>query len=666
MSYGLKQSQLIIKPLADATKGAIEFNRDVTGNPTDNVILQDVYLGDNETMVYNPNTGLVTGVVSHFKTAFINGQDTNNSEYAVVASTLDGTSTPTTFTPSYFQVGQFAVTSGTLTDFGLGGTAEVSISAGQSLGHIDLLDNFVVMHPQSASIPGVAPKDMGLVFSKNADSSAAFYLDHTNGQFYLHNIAHADSKLDLHDLSVTSGTLSLATLNVGALNINGTPVTGGIDHFVDLTDVNVSLVDGEFVVYNADTEVFTNRSVSSTYRLDLKDILTVPSFDLKDTISGSSTGALTDKGSFHDYSIPAFTDLETNYIVTTTNSNYRIELPLLSTMSSRRSSKITINNDGPNPLEVLTSGSDVFQSGKNKVTLYSQDSVTFIVDGDGSGEGGVPTYKMISSKYRDALISLNVTGVVGLEATYDITSYLDHNYVTDTLADPNGLAINSGYYLYAIPEFYEQHLNVLVNTSVAPVGVQLPSVGGVSPLNENQTITIKATGSANIGVITFAGEHFEDVSGALTLRPGDSITVQKSIYGTGNWKVVSSYRNSLSQYVELSNDGDWLLDGSSVVAGTTLDLGETSIYDPAFTQEEAIFVLTDDTGSAGDLTITLFSAAVVPSGFKVIVKRANATRLLTIDGATTQLIDGETTIELPLQYSSVTLVSNGVNAWHIL
>ena len=556
MSYGLKQSQIIIKPLADATKGAIEFNRDVTGNPEDNVILQDIYLGDNETMVYNPNTGLVTGVISHFKTAFINGELTSNSEYAVVASTLDGTSTPSTFTPSYLQVGHFAVTSGTLTDYGVGGTVDVGISAGDSLGHVDLLDNFVVMHPQHASIPGATKKDMGLLFSKNADSSAAFYLDHTNGEFYLHNIAHTDQKIDIHDLSGTTGTLTLATLNVGALNISGSaisldslsdvdvsstpPSTGQVLKYngstwvndtdnsgggalADLTDVAVGNVkNGEFLVYSGSPDnEWQHVGVISTTRLTFSSGL----FSGIDTVGVAFNGTL--GGAGDTYTLSAFNDLEATFLITSTSSSYNVVLPSLASMDAYRSQKIVFTNTGSTSFNITTDGSgDTYEDGTTTFTLKRGETVTFLVDG-----------------------------------------------------------VNDTPYL----AFYRIYSAMRV----------------MSPVYEKWTYT--------------GGTFTSSLTGAT-------------------------------------------------VAGHTITLSATdlSTFDLLYLAKtlEKVIVVQDNTASS---TFNLFPADSIPTGFKVVVKNVGSQIVnLNRNSGTSDLIDGETSIELPLQYSSITLVSNGVDAWYIL
>lgn len=418
MSYGLKQSQIIVKPLADATKGAIELNRDVTGNPTNNVILTDIYLGDNEHMIYDPATGHVCGTVSHFKTGFVNGEltspTTSNSEYALVAATLLDGVTASTFTPSYFQVGHFAVSAATITDFN-GGT--LILNAGESLGHIDLHDNMIVMHPQPASIASNTKKDMGFVFSRSSDTASMLFLDATDGEFYLKTVTHAGGlDIDVHNLGATSGTLTLATLNVGALNIGGTLVPtsyalgdlsnvtlgtlvsgqvlkydgstwyNGTDEsgaaLAGLTDVNLgTYADGQFLQYDLGTTSWINIADVKVAR---------PSYDAwvynhgANAFQGSGDlGAVT--GDTLTLSAPASHIMESIVLVGnshTTGSN--VILPSIGDLvgiSSSGGFKMTIKNTGTQVITITRGNTDLID-GETSIELPLQySSVTLTTDG---------------------------------------------------------------------------------------------------------------------------------------------------------------------------------------------------------------------------------------------------------------------------------------------
>jgi hypothetical protein len=76
-------------------------------------------------------------------------------------------------------------------------------------------------------------------------------------------------------------------------------------------------------------------------------------------------------------------------------------------------------------------------------------------------------------------------------------------------------------------------------------------------------------------------------------------------------------------------------------------------------------VITWDT-SGGAVTHNLLAASSAGAGFtQYIIKITNDTNAVTIDGATTETINGATTITLQYQWESVMLVCDGSN-WHIV
>lgn len=559
MSYGLKQSQIIVKPLADATKGAIELNRDVTGNPTNNVILTDIYLGDNEHMIYDPDNGEVTGVVSHFKTGFVNGQLTSNSEYAVVAATLLGGGTASTFTPSYFQVGHFAVSAATITDFN-GGT--LILSAGESLGHIDLHDNMIVMHPQPASIASTTNKDMGFVFSRSSDTASMLFLDATNGEFYLKTVTNTGGVvLDVHDINATSGTLSLAPLHVGALYIGGTlvptsyalgdlidvdfstPATsgqvlkyngevwapanddmggGGATQLSELTDVDPTLAlnDGEFLAYNGNDELWESRGVSASFVLSVESD---HSYSLTDTYGITTSGTLSLSGSDYPFQIASFVEPELNYQISSSDGGAIFYVPATSDLNQNRFQKVIIQNTGDSSIDLRSNGETVFVSGSstqaNTYTVGAGESVTFLVG------GGI--YNVLS---HNRLITPD----------YDVWTY----------------------------------------------------TGG--------TFTLQSSG--------------QEIAGS-TINLNNFTPDPKALLYLGH---------SLEQVLLINNNTN------------------TS-------------------------TLNLYYASEVPAGTRLIIKNIGSQEVVVSKNITSSdTIDGETSISLPLQYSSVTLVCNGTNAWFIL
>lgn len=70
--------------------------------------------------------------------------------------------------------------------------------------------------------------------------------------------------------------------------------------------------------------------------------------------------------------------------------------------------------------------------------------------------------------------------------------------------------------------------------------------------------------------------------------------------------------------------------------------------------------------SGGAVTITLGAAATLANGFCVAIKKTDSsTNAVTIDGNSSETIDGAATFTLPAQYSSVILQCDGAN-WNIV
>lgn len=65
--------------------------------------------------------------------------------------------------------------------------------------------------------------------------------------------------------------------------------------------------------------------------------------------------------------------------------------------------------------------------------------------------------------------------------------------------------------------------------------------------------------------------------------------------------------------------------------------------------------------SASAVTVTLLAAATAGDGFRVGVRRANATNNVTIDGNASETVDGSITKALTAQYESTYLVCDGTN-----
>ena len=71
--------------------------------------------------------------------------------------------------------------------------------------------------------------------------------------------------------------------------------------------------------------------------------------------------------------------------------------------------------------------------------------------------------------------------------------------------------------------------------------------------------------------------------------------------------------------------------------------------------------------TGGSVTVTLPTAATVRSGFVITVKDIGAaTETNPIVVASASNIDGESSITMYAQYSAVTLISNGSDAWRVI
>jgi hypothetical protein len=69
--------------------------------------------------------------------------------------------------------------------------------------------------------------------------------------------------------------------------------------------------------------------------------------------------------------------------------------------------------------------------------------------------------------------------------------------------------------------------------------------------------------------------------------------------------------------------------------------------------------------SGGAFTITLPAASGVTGLILHVKKTDSSGSAVTIDGNSAETIDGDLTIDLSLQYESVTIVSDGTS-WHII
>jgi len=83
-----------------------------------------------------------------------------------------------------------------------------------------------------------------------------------------------------------------------------------------------------------------------------------------------------------------------------------------------------------------------------------------------------------------------------------------------------------------------------------------------------------------------------------------------------------------------------------------------------YTVESAVFVMVDDDTAGAAVTVTLPPVNEM-TGKTITVKKLGTTGSVTIDGNSTELIDGSGTNVLSSQYDSVTIVS-GTDEWYVI
>ena len=92
----------------------------------------------------------------------------------------------------------------------------------------------------------------------------------------------------------------------------------------------------------------------------------------------------------------------------------------------------------------------------------------------------------------------------------------------------------------------------------------------------------------------------------------------------------------------------------------TAPISKTAIYTAAVTDD---VILCDASG--GGFTVTLYTA-VGYSGKEIEIKKTDSsTGVVTVDGNASETIDGQTTMTLNFQYSSMRIISDGSN-WYII
>lgn len=101
------------------------------------------------------------------------------------------------------------------------------------------------------------------------------------------------------------------------------------------------------------------------------------------------------------------------------------------------------------------------------------------------------------------------------------------------------------------------------------------------------------------------------------------------------------------------------IDGLMLTATNTLKNNQTAGYNVQLSDRNKI-ILCDATGAA--FQISLISAATAGNGFEVTIKKTDSSsNTITIDGDSSETIDGDTTLVITTQYVAITLVCDGIN-----
>jgi hypothetical protein len=89
-----------------------------------------------------------------------------------------------------------------------------------------------------------------------------------------------------------------------------------------------------------------------------------------------------------------------------------------------------------------------------------------------------------------------------------------------------------------------------------------------------------------------------------------------------------------------------------------------TVTDTTYTIEGKKFILVDDDTAGAAVTITL-PPAIDSTDRVIVVKKIGSTAAVTVDGNSSELIDGATTTSIVSQYTALQLVSDGANWFKI-
>ena len=244
--------------------------------------------------------------------------------------------------------------------------------------------------------------------------------------------------------------------------------------------------------------------------------------------------------------------------------------------------------------------------------------------------------------------------------------------------------------------------------SYQPLDAQLTDVAGLTPADgafivgdgANFITESGATARASLGAISEISEDSTPQLGGPLDVNGQAITsasngdVEITPNGTGFIKLggntnpaeVRFFDEAGTNYVALKapadanisadvtltlpvNDGDadqvLKTDGSGVLSWVDQASGGGGFTYSAITADPAPAVKDTHYSCTGTFTITLPAVSGTTAGDQIRVKNIG-TGTVTIDGASSETVDGATTFAMDVQWSAVTLVSNGSTGWEIV
>jgi hypothetical protein len=318
----------------------------------------------------------------------------------------------------------------------------------------------------------------------------------------------------------------------------------------------------------------------------------------------------------------------------------------------------------------------------------------------GVSNGQVISYNSTSGEWENSTPSSG--GATDLDGLSDVTIT---SVTGGDLLQNNGSGqfVNVAKSTIALSSFNDD-----LGSTYQPLDAQLTDVAGLTPADgafivgdgANFITESGATARASLGAISEISEDSTPQLGGPLDVNGQAITsasngdVEITPNGTGFIKLggntnpaeVRFFDEAGTNYVALKapadanisadvtltlpvNDGDadqvLKTDGSGVLSWVDQASGGGGFTYSAITADPAPAVKDTHYSCTGTFTITLPAVSGTTAGDQIRVKNIG-TGTVTIDGASSETVDGATTFAMDVQWSAVTLVSNGSTGWEIV